>query len=160
MMTCKARARLLVLLGIMWGCAVSTAQAHGVNWTQERPDNGMIVLAFEYSDGTNMAFAKVKVVDPDERTFQTARTDRLGRFALAGHNLQPAGEWLVSVNDGQGHVIRVPVQISAEQAPTLAPPPSQKEVPLWLRALFGLSLIANLTIAALWFARRRGATNA
>ncbi|WP_417781835.1 carboxypeptidase-like regulatory domain-containing protein [Terasakiella pusilla] len=146
--------RLLGVLGILWGGVVSTAHAHGVNWTQDGPD-GVIVLAFEYSDGTQMAFATVKVSDPDNRTFQSARTDRRGRFALAGHNLKPAGEWVVSVNDGQGHVMRVPLQISDQQTVTVAPAPARSEIGVWPRALFGLSLIANLTIVALWVSKRR-----
>lgn len=152
----KARARLILLLTALWICVVSTAHAHGVNWTQERAD-GAIVLAFEYSDGTKMAFAKVKVVDPENRTFQSARTDRRGHFALAGDNLQPAGDWLVSVNDGQGHVLRVPLKISGEQTAPVAAPPQRSEIGLLWRALFGLSLIANLTVVAFWLGKRRRA---
>lgn len=146
--------RLLVLFAILWVCAVTSAHAHGVNWTKEKSD-GAIVLAFEYSDGTQMAFAAVKVVDPDNRTFQTARTDRQGRFVLAGGKLQPVGEWLVSVNDGQGHVIRVPVQVKAQDGAIVVEEPPRSDIGLWPRALFGLSVIANLTIAILWFGGRR-----
>lgn len=144
----------LVLIGAL-ALADMPALAHGVAWT--RAEAQAVVLDFRYSDGEAMAFAEVVVQAPGHgpRT-QTGRTDRNGRFAFVP---DMDGEWSVRADDGTGHVLTAtPAIAGGHYGGETRFDPFQNSLLRdgWtLRTGFGLSLLLNLTLAALWRRARR-----
>lgn len=140
-------------------CSAECAQAHGVTITTRVLSEEAVVTALcRYSTGEPMAYAAIKVHGPGymDVEFQNGRTDALGRFAFV-----PAehGAWRIQVDDGMGHRHGATIEIGQEEhvpvsSSMVAPPGLQHTeysalgalhaLPVWLAALFGVSLIANV----------------
>ncbi|MFH1036298.1 MAG: hypothetical protein V1806_17510, partial [Pseudomonadota bacterium] len=75
-----ARLRLPTWAAVAWLLlAAGPALAHGVVLSQAR---GQAVLSIaEYQGGEPMAFAKVRVLEPQGQTYQVGHADAQGRFA-------------------------------------------------------------------------------
>lgn len=122
--------------------------AHGVEGVRIEGGTGIAAM---YSDGTPMAFAEVIVHAPDtsDKVFQEGLTDREGRFVF----YPPIhGQWVVQVDDGMGHVLRMELDVSDALEPlTVAP---AKGSPL-AGAVTGVGVIFGLFGCwALWRGRR------
>jgi nickel transport protein len=132
------------------------AQAHGVVWST---GIGATVVEYRYTTDEPMAYAAITVQGPgDTVTFQTGRTDRQGRFAFVPDH---DGPWIVTADDGMGHVSTATVPIEAGRTAITSPDPfmaSAIHEGWFLRTILGLSLIGNLgfaTVAAQRVRRNR-----
>ena len=117
----------------------------------------MVLVQFAYSGGEQPTYAKVEVYSPadDKVEFQNGRTDAQGRFAFMP---DAPGRWRIIMADNMGHRVEHPVEISAVQASAAANSghdagPGGFAMPL--RILLGLSLIANMALAAAVLRRRK-----
>ena len=139
--------------------------AHGSGWSQE--DALSVVLSFYYADQTPMAYSEIQIFSPadDKIPYQKGRSDRNGFFAFKP---DAPGVWSFSAADGQGHLSRGEVAITAGQlAGRPAAPgdsPSAQARPQSslakggasaegldpLKIILGLSLISNLALIFLW----------
>jgi nickel transport protein len=144
---------LALALAALVPCA--PARAHGV--AAFPVDEPVRALRFGYSDGSPMAYAEVSVFAPakPDIEFAVGRTDARGRFAFVPHG---AGQWLVAASDGMGHRAETRLQVAeptAASSPTAqADAPPAGTASLTMRAVLGLSLLANVFLG-LGFARRR-----
>ena len=85
--------------------------AHGLGVGVEIADQTVIVRS-RYADGA-VPDADVRVYapgEPDDRPFQSGRTDRGGVFSFVPN---AAGAWRVFVDDGMGHYNEVEVTVGA-----------------------------------------------
>jgi len=145
---------LALALAALVPCAV--AQAHGV--AAFPVDEPVRALRFGYSDGSPMAYAEVSVFAPGKADveFAVGRTDARGRFAFVPHG---AGQWLVTASDGLGHKAQAHVQVAQPDAGSASP--EQADAPpvgapsLTLRAVLGVSLLANVFLGLMLARRRR-----
>ncbi len=88
---------LAILFGIL-GLMSSNLYAHGV---AGRIIQGGLGLEAEYSDGSPMAYCRVKVyLEGDRLPFQTGVTDKNGRFLIYP---DPPGKYRIVITDGMGH---------------------------------------------------------
>lgn len=166
-MTClsiRIRLAFLALLMLAAWAFPPNAQAHGTGSRLLDGSDPVRSLYFHYSSGEPMSWVKIKVYGPgDEKMeFQSARTDKLGRFAfLPDRN----GPWRVEASDDEGHkavaelfVEASPVAGGPAQAGTREAEPARllpqahaqdrEQDPQWMRALLGVSLILNLFTGA------------
>jgi nickel transport protein len=130
----------------------SPAWAHGVVWSVGA---GASVVEFRYTSDEPMSYADITIQGPGDTTsIQTGRTDAKGRFAFIPDR---DGPWRVTADDGMGHVSTAAVP--AEGGRTVIAPPDPFMASAihegWLlRTMLGLSLIANLGLAAFIGQRR------
>jgi nickel transport protein len=84
-------------------------EAHGVTWDYSSKDS--VGLEFSYDDGTPMLYVEINVYGPDNESLlsQTGRTDKNGYFAFIP---ETSGNWLVTANDGEGHLARAELTIN------------------------------------------------
>lgn len=132
------------------------ASAHGLGYTLL--DAGGVGFEARFSSGEPVAYAAVLVHAPDEDgpEFMNGRTDRLGRFAFVPDG---PGEWRVAVDAGLGH--RLDFTLAVDEGRAVAAGPAAQSTPLWLKAMLGLSLLANAwSLAERWRTRRRRASTA
>lgn len=154
------------------------AQAHGTGSRLLDGADPVRALYFHYSSGEPMAWVKIRVYGPgDEKMeFQSARTDKLGRFAFLPDR---TGPWRVEASDDEGHkaVAEVAVELpdpgaakagvgqqpgigTEIQAGASSPLPQtqaqgREQDPQWMRALLGVSLILNLFAGAALVRRKK-----
>ncbi len=109
--------------------------AHGLGVGVEIADQTVIVRS-RYADGA-VPDADVRVYapgEPDDRPFQSGRTDRGGVFSFVPN---AAGAWRVFVDDGMGHYNEVEVTVGA-----VAPLDSEPFSPPLLRLAAAVALAA------------------
>ena len=133
--------------------------AHALYAADTRHD-GVVLVQFAYSSGEQPTYAKVEVYSPadDKVEFQNGRTDAQGRFAFMP---DAPGRWRIIMADNMGHRVEHPVEISAVQgaaAATAAHDAGLGGFSTPLRILLGLSLIANMALAATMLRRRKKLT--
>ena len=138
---------------------VAQVSAHALYAADTRHD-GVVLVQFAYSSGEQPTYAKVEVYSPadDQVEFQNGRTDAQGRFAFMP---DAPGRWRIIMADNMGHRVEHPVEISAAQGAVAADSghdagPGGFAMPL--RILLGLSLIANMALAAAVMRRRKKLT--
>lgn len=85
--------------------------AHGITRTIEQ-GKSMVVTAL-YDDGEPISYASVKVFAPGKGDveYQNGRTDKNGRFAFVPSE---AGDWMVRLDDGNGHGFEEQVSVDAD----------------------------------------------
>lgn len=147
----RALAALALTLGLVWA---GPAAAHGVSAQTGRGPAAWVRA--EYSDGEAMSYAKVRVLDPQGQTFQVGNADEQGNFAWLP---TAPGSYRVVLEDGQGHRAEASLDWRAEaQAATPAPAPGNAPglagQPVWVRAVWGLSLLFWLGGAWFWWKGR------
>ena len=147
---------LLAACGSM-ACLPTAIEAHALRAAHEQQGK-TILVRFAYSDDRGAEFAAVRVIDADGKEFQNGRTDARGRFAFVP---DAAGTWRITVTDGMGHKVEHPVEVAAAGKPaataaTVADD-AGSSAGLPLRAGLGLSLLANLALAACLLRRRKAA---
>lgn len=138
---------------------VAQVSAHALYAADTRHD-GVVLVQFAYSGGEQPTYAKVEVYSPtdDKVEFQNGRTDAQGRFAFMP---DAPGRWRIIMADNMGHRVEHPVEISAAQgaaAATAAHDAGLGGFSTPLRILLGLSLIANMALAAAMLRRRKKLT--
>jgi hypothetical protein len=71
-----------------------------------------------------MRYVEIKVFGPDDdnKLSQTGRTDKNGYFAFIPDS---GGQWVVTANDGEGHLARAELAVAAP-APAAATEPGQE----------------------------------
>ena len=139
--------------------AAAQDSAHALYAADTRHD-GVVLVQFAYSGGEQPTYAKVEVYSPadDKVEFQNGRTDAQGRFAFMP---DAPGRWRIIMADNMGHRVEHPVEVSAAQGAAAADSghdagPGGFAMPL--RILLGLSLIANMALAAAVLRRRKKLT--
>jgi nickel transport protein len=148
-----------LVLALWFGLSVDhrVAYAHGVGY--RRPEIGALALEFFYSTGEVMAYQDFKVFSPDDPkvSFQSGRTDEFGRVAFVPVR---SGDWRIEVRDDEGHRAEALVAVGGEflngddissSASAAASIPMGFD--LFLRAVFGVSILFNIA-AFVSFARR------
>lgn len=136
------------------------ALAHGVG-SREIDPGAAKAMVFLYADGEPMAFAQVLVTTPgtDGTVYQSGRADGRGQFAFVPSG---PGIWAVAASDGQGHraVRQVTVDDAAAPAPMQTAPAAAQPIsglgPGWREVTLGLSLLANMALAATLWRRKSG----
>lgn len=129
----------------------SPALAHGVDLKAAPAE--VVVVTGTYSDGEPMSFAKVKVLNPEDKTHQVGNTDAGGRFAFVAER---PGKWLAILEDGMGHRGEIAWQqkpAATEQGASAAPgqtPDQAVSASKWERAAWGLSLLFWLSGLVFW----------
>lgn len=135
------------LAGLLF--AAPPVHAHSVSGRQSEAP----ALAVEclYSDGKPMRYAEVLVYGPTDEDveYQNGRTDRRGRFAFVPDR---EGVWEVRVQDGMGHALNLELD-GTEGSPEGTKPASLPDRPV--RAVAGVSIIANLALATGLLRRRK-----
>lgn len=140
------------MLGVLHTSALR-AEAHGMHYTvvQQNP-----VISFEtgFSSGDKAAYAECTVFPPKgDVEFQNGRTDANGMFSFTPNE---PGNWRVVVNGGMGHRIEFTVPVALEnQKDNAAVVKPDSETPKMFKAGFGLSLLANLGLAAMVLRRKK-----
>ena len=140
---------------------MGAAQAHAHALYAAHTLQGSVALVqFAYAGGQVPTYAKVEVYSPADAKveFQNGRTDAQGRFAFMPDT---PGQWRIIMADNMGHRVEHPVEVSAAQGATAADSghdagPGGFAMPL--RILLGLSLIANMALAAAVLRRRKKLT--
>ena len=140
---------------------LGAAQAHAHALYAAHTLQGSVALVqFAYAGGQVPTYAKVEVYSPADAKveFQNGRTDAQGRFAFMPDT---PGQWRIIMADNMGHRVEHPVEVSAAQGATAADSghdagPGGFAMPL--RILLGLSLIANMALAAAVLRRRKKLT--
>ena len=141
----------------------TNAQAHGTGLRWLSGEEPAMAVYFHYSTGEPMAWDKIKVYGPgDEKTeFVIARTDRNGKFAFLPDR---PGHWRVEASDDEGHK----AVAEAEYQPMSQTPANPSGVlpqestqvtaqaSLWMRAVFGVSLIFNVSMGLALMRRKMG----
>lgn len=145
---------LLTICGALT-CLPSAAEAHALRAVHELQGEAVLVR-FAYSDDRGAEFAAVRVIGADGKEFQNGRTDARGRFAFIP---DAPGVWRITVADGMGHKVEHAVEVAAagSQTETAGTDGGNTEQSLPLRAGLGLSLLANLALAACLLRRRKTA---
>ena len=142
----------LILLWCLWVlCWPGLLAAHGV--TGEVTPGG-IAVAYRYSSGEVMSFARVTVVSPaDGKTFQVGNADRHGRFCFYPDT---PGDWQVTADDTQGHRLTLTVPVHPDQLHSWqVHPPTTAPISRLERILTGVSFIFGLAgIVFYWQARK------
>ncbi|MFH1057747.1 MAG: hypothetical protein V1797_03575 [Pseudomonadota bacterium] len=148
-------AGLALMAGLLWLLLLpAPAQGHGIELSAGRGEAAW--ARGEYSGGEPMSFVKARVLGPDGQTHQVGNTDAQGRFAWLPDR---DGPWRVVLDDGQGHRGEAALEWRADvvAAPTAAAPPAEglNGQPLWVRAVWGVSLFFWLSGLAFWRLGRR-----
>jgi hypothetical protein len=150
-----------IVLGALLLVAGTAAQGHAhALYAAHSWHEGVVLVQFAYAGGEQPTYAKVEVYSPaDARVeFQNGRTDAQGRFAFMP---DAPGLWRIIMADNMGHRVEHPMEVNAAlQAATTAggAPPTEVgpgDFAMPLRILLGLSLIANMTLAAAVLRRKK-----
>ena len=149
------------LFAVFNGLSAPCVEAHGTGHRVIR-DAGAVAVESFYSDREPMSYAEVKLYGPsdDSIEYQNGRTDKNGRFAFLPDQ---EGTWRMEVGDGMGHLMRADIDVKKpekEETPSgetpVAVDAAPPGIPMPWKAALGLSLIANLSlIAYVWQKRRR-----
>ena len=120
--------------------------AHGVGFKYS--SFKALTLEFFYSTGEKMSYREAKVFSPKDNKFavQTGRTDEEGRFAFIPDCV---GEWRVIVRDEEGHQCEAKINIddlNNIDVKVLEAAKDEREEPLYIRAILGVSIIFNLAL--------------
>ncbi len=104
------RIRMAALIAVIMLVPI-TILAHGITRTIDQ-GKSMVVTAL-YDDGEPISYASVKVFAPGKGDveYQNGRTDKNGRFAFVPSE---AGDWLVRLDDGNGHGFEEHVKVDAD----------------------------------------------
>lgn len=146
-----------ILFFILLGAPLN-GWCHGTDYSLVK-DANLAAIEFHYSDGEPMSYAEVLVFSPQNRQVehQNARTDKHGKFAFCP-DIQ--GAWLITANDGMGHLCEATVAIGPETSFEKAAKPQGYtdsghllQGSKILKIISGLSLILNLAFAAEFFHR-------
>ena len=136
-------AAISLAVALLLAGAAAQVSAHALYAADTRHD-GVVLVQFAYSSGEQPTYAKVEVYSPadDKVEFQNGRR----RIIMA---------------DNMGHRVEHPVEVSAAQGAAAADSghdagPGGFDMPL--RILLGLSLIANMALAAAVLRRRKKLT--
>lgn len=144
---------ILASLGVLLSCASSGA--HGVEAWVNGFHQTAPTINFSYSDGSPVSYASVKIWSPGNNSieYQNGRTDKNGRFSFLPDS---AGEWRITLNDGQGHAATLHHQVEerGEATTTEMPAGPAGTVERSLFALLGSSLIVNLGFAVHFFRKK------
>lgn len=156
--------KIIVLHLLFLLCIIPQSFAHRVNFETRQHAPAVTVKAF-FSRTAPLAGASVEIYAPDDKPFQTGRTDTDGNFAFIPN---AAGSWKVVIDDERGHTGNLTVSITgdffdtAEEAAAPAGPvqepaaPAEIEndtaaaggIPAFYRVIFGLLLIVSITAVA------------
>jgi hypothetical protein len=87
--------------------------AHGVIW--EESSKRSYGVEFSYDDGSIMSFVEVKVFGPNDESlfYQTGRTNEFGTYAFIPSE---DGKWLVTADDGNGHLAKADIEVKTVAA--------------------------------------------
>ena len=139
------------------------AYAHSIQFEIKKQAPVVSVHAF-FSETSPLAGSSVTIYAPGEdQPYQTGQTDRQGFFAFVP---SVAGEWVLEIDDGHGHMHEANISIdenfmkggtAGEESPKdegeesdAAPVMGEKTVspagiPLFYKIIFGLALIFGIT---------------
>ena len=152
-----------IVLGALLSLVASQAQAHAL-YAAHTWQGAVALVQFAYAGGEQPTYAKVEVYSPADSKveFQNGRTDAQGRFAFMP---DAPGQWRIIMADNMGHRVEHSVDVSADptaqqaagqnagNAAAAAPGVGGFSMPL--RVLLGLSIIANIALAAALLRRRQ-----
>ena len=150
-----------LVVSVFWSLP-DGARAHGTGW-RLLPDARTQAIAFYYSDGEPMSYAKTLVFSPQDPDLehQNGRTDKKGRFVFCPDT---AGTWRITVSDGMGHRAEATVAVAPDGPATTGnqaqpgPDPGHSTTYVKpLKILAGLSLILNLGFIGYFFKQRADA---
>ena len=115
----------------------------------------------QYGENEFCSYADVSIFGPksDTAEFQTGNADVYGNFSFLPDS---PGIWKVKVDDGLGHVKSIKTEVtdsffSVQQkeidssAASVKTDHPGKKIPVYLKAVFGLSLIFGITGIFYWF---------
>lgn len=149
------RGALWVVLCLICTCLCQTPQveAHGVHLTLQQGQASWV--QGRYTDDELMSLVNVKVINPQGKTHQVGNADASGRFAFLADE---AGVWRVVFDDGMGHRVELPVDVSAQ--PQSLPSPVAQESPKESKpsvnkAVLGLSILFFLFGSLFWWKGKR-----
>lgn len=142
--------KILLTMFILALSSVSLAYGHGVTYGVS--DNYSVAVRFGYAGGEPMSYAETKVYGPESSAdveYQNGRTDAAGLFAFVPN---VAGKWRVVTRDSQGHKGSFEIVIEESDVGLKAGNQNKEgiEESMLFKILFGLSLIANLALAAVF----------
>lgn len=141
----------------------SDAHAHGTGY-RLLDEATLAAIEFHYSGGEPMGYAEVLVFSPRDRRVehQNGRADKHGKFAFCP---DMPGAWLITANDGMGHLCEATVQVSPGGFFGKAESPRGKsdyglsaQGSKTLKIIAGFSLIFNMACAAYFFHQRSNDT--
>jgi nickel transport protein len=131
-----------LVIGLLLGLFIFLFPAHlGAHGVENRVEPGGIAVAFQYSSGEAMSYAKITVMPPDgAKTFQVGHTDRNGRFCFYP---DAPGDWKVTADDNQGHRLPVTLPVATDQirGVQIKDSPQTPTISKIERAFMGVSLI-------------------
>ena len=153
----------IVLGTLLLALGASQAHAHAL-YAAHTWQGTVALVQFAYAGGEKPTYAKVEVYSPADSKveFQNGRTDAQGRFAFMP---DAQGQWRIIMADNMGHRVEHAVDVSADptaqqaagqnagNAAAAAPGVGGFSMPL--RVLLGLSIIANIALAAALLRRRQ-----
>ena len=153
----------IVLGTLLLALGASQAHAHAL-YAAHTWQGTVALVQFAYAGGEKPTYAKVEVYSPADSKveFQNGRTDAQGRFAFMP---DAQGQWRIIMADNLGHRVEHAVDVSADptaqqaagqnagNAAAAAPGVGGFSMPL--RVLLGLSIIANIALAAALLRRRQ-----
>ena len=151
-----------IVLGALLSLVASQAQAHAL-YAAHTWQGAVALVQFAYAGGEQPTYAKVEVYSPADSKveFQNGRTDAQGRFAFMP---DAPGQWRIIMADNMGHRVEHAVDVSADptaqqadvkNAGDAAATPGVGGFSIPLRILLGLSIIANIALAAALLRRRQ-----
>lgn len=170
MHSCYTRSVAGLVFGALLFLGAAQAQAHAL-YAAHTWQGSVALVQFAYAGGEQPTYAKVEVYSPADSKveFQNGRTDAQGRFAFMPDT---PGQWRIIMADNMGHRVEHAVDVCAGQTPasesaqntgqgngrakaaaTVATP-GVGGFSMPLRILLGLSLLANLALAAAVVRRR------
>ena len=152
----------IVLGTLLLALGASQAHAHAL-YAAHTWQGTVALVQFAYAGGEKPTYAKVEVYSPADSKveFQNGRTDAQGRFAFMP---DAPGQWRIIMADNMGHRVEHAVDVSADptaqqadvkNAGDAAATPGVGGFSIPLRILLGLSIIANIALAAALLRRRQ-----
>ena len=119
-----------------------------------------VVIHSQYGDNEFCSYADVSIFGPesDSTEFQTGNADVHGNFSFLPNR---PGMWAVKVDDGMGHVKTAGIEVNESffsgqkeginsRAASVDADRSAEKIPVYLKAVFGLSLIFGITGILYW----------
>jgi nickel transport protein len=119
-----------------------------------------VALHSQYSENESCSYAEVSIFSPHSNIaeFQIGYADKNGNFSFLPDS---PGIWKIKIDDGMGHVKNVTIEVtevfldkeqskSGEETRTTALDRSRREIPDYLKAIFGMSLIVGITGIIYW----------
>ncbi|MGE4299390.1 MAG: hypothetical protein AB7E47_15345 [Desulfovibrionaceae bacterium] len=134
--------------------AATLAHGHGVSFGVI--PNRAVAVRFTYAGGEPMSYVEAKVFGPDstpDLEFQNGRTDAHGVVSFVP---DMPGTWTVTAWDEAGHKGTIDVPVDHTEAGFAAgAQAAAQQGPAIIKVVFGLSVLANLALAALLLRHRR-----